>query len=287
MVHIISDTTASLPPEAVARFHLPIIPQIIHLGGQSYREGLDLNTETFLRLLRNEKGIPRTAAPPPQYFTEVFSQLVQDGEPIICIHPSSEVSGTVRSALLAAEEFPDADIRVIDSRTIAYSLGLLVIRAAEMAEQNASADTICDTIRDLMVRSRTYFRVATLEYLARGGRIGKATALLGSMLQIKPILTIHDGIIDQYARERSEHNAISRLTRIVVEQCPKNGLGSPAMMCDGSPEQQQAILPLAQQLGEVLGAGTLPIYTIPPAIITHAGPGVTGIGFLAETDHAG
>ena len=287
MVTIVTDTTAALPPEVVERFQIPIIPQMINFGNESYREGIDIDTETFVRKLRTERVLPKTAAPPPHFFSELFQRLVPSGEPIVCLHPSCEVSGTVRSAQLAAAEFPNANIRIIDTRTIAYALGIIVSLACEWAEAGESVETIIARTQQLIKRSRIYFRVPTLEYLARGGRIGGAAALLGSVLQVKPILTLRDGFIDQYARERTEHHALLRLTRIITEQCPHGDAGMPAMMYDGTLEQREPVEILARTFGSALGRVPLPLYGIPPAVITHAGPGVIGIGFFtAESQNA-
>lgn len=288
MVRIITDTTASLPSTVAQRYQVPIIPQIINFGSESFREGVDLDTETFVRKLRTGRVLPKTAAPPPQAFCQVFEQLARTGETIICLHPSSEVSGTVRSARLAAVDFPRTDIRIVDTRTIAFSLGYIVLRAVEWAAADVSADTILQRVNDLILRSRTYFRVATLDYLARGGRIGGAAALLGSVLQVKPILTIRDGIIDQYARERTERNAILRLTSILTQQCPQGNTGAPALMYDGTDEQRGEAERLALLFGSTLQCEPLPLYVLPPAIVTHAGPGVIGVGFFKlEAPNAG
>lgn len=281
MVTIVTDTTAALPPEIVERYQIPIIPQIINFGNESYREGIDIDTETFVRKLRTGRVLPKTAAPPPHFFSELFQRLVPSGEPIVCLHPSCEVSGTVRSAQLAAAEFPNADIRIIDTRTIAYALGTIVSLASEWAAAGESVETIMARTQQLIKRSHIYFRVPTLEYLARGGRIGGAAALLGSVLQVKPILTIRDGFIDQYARERTEHHALLRLTRIITKQCPSGDVGMPAMMYDGTQEQREPVEILARAFGSALGREPLPLYGIPPAVITHAGPGVIGIGFFS------
>ncbi len=138
MVQIITDTTAGLPKLISTRYHIPVIPQIINFTDQSYYEGVDLDNQTFMRLLKAAKALPKTAAPPPELFVEQFQRLVPLGETILCIHPSSDVSGTVRSAQTAALEFPTADIRVIDTRTIGSSLATLVTLAAEKAAAGES-----------------------------------------------------------------------------------------------------------------------------------------------------
>ncbi len=130
MVRIITDTTACLPKEVAEEYGLPVIPQIIHFGEESYYEGIDMDIDAFMQRLRLSKELPKTSAPPPELFVEQFEKFVPAGDSIICIHPSSEVSGTVRSATTASLDFPGADIRVIDTRTVASPLGSMVSEAA-------------------------------------------------------------------------------------------------------------------------------------------------------------
>src|SRR5512145_2030661 len=171
MVQIITDTTSGLPGEISRRYHIPVIPQIINIGSESYLEGTEIDNETFMRKLKTSSDLPKTAAPPPELFLEEFRRLVPLGEPILCIHPSSVVSGTVRSATVAAQDFPDADIRIIDTKVVGSPLATMVQLAAEWAAAGLDADTIIKRLDDLSPRCRVYFLVATLEYLAKGGRI--------------------------------------------------------------------------------------------------------------------
>jgi DegV family protein with EDD domain len=279
MVKIITDTLAGLPAETARRYNVPVIPQVIIFGTDSYQEGVEMDNAVFMQRLKASRELPKTAAPPPELFVEEFRRLVPEGEPILCIHPSAEVSGTVRSATVAARDFPDADIRVIDTRFIASPLATMVTLAAEWAETGHDADTIEARLRDLIPRCRIYFLVATLEYLAKGGRIGGGAALLGSVLQIKPILTFRDGQVDQFERERTQKRAVARLKELVLEQIPRDGSGHLSVMHAGVPDQGQA---LADDLGGQLGLSHIPILDVPPAIVTHAGPGILGVGFFVS-----
>jgi len=277
MVKIITDTTSGLPTEIARRYNIPVIPQIIIFGKDSYREGVEMDNAAFMARLATSAELPKTAAPPPELFAQEFRRLVPTGEPILCIHPSAEVSGTVRSATVAKDDFPGADIRVIDSRVIASPLATMVTLAAQWAEAGVGADEIEARIRDMIPRCRIYFLVDTLEYLAKGGRIGGATALLGSVLQIKPILTFRDGKVDQFDKERTHKRALARLKDLVLDQYPRNAEGHLSVMHAGVPEQAQA---LASDLGAALGVRQVPILDVPPAIVTHGGPGILGVGFF-------
>jgi DegV family protein with EDD domain len=279
MVKIITDTTSGLPAGTAKRYNISVIPQVIIFGTDSYLEGVEIDKATFMQRLKTSRELPKTAAPPPELFVKEFRRLVPDGEPILCIHPSAKVSGTVRSATVAARDFPDADIRVIDTRTIASPLATMVTLAAEWAEAGQDADTIESHIRELIPRCRLYFLVATLEYLAKGGRIGGAAALLGNVLQVKPILTFQYGQVNQFERERTHKRALARLKELVLEEIPRDGTGHLSVLHAAVPDQGQA---LADDLRTQLGLSHVPILDIPPAITTHAGPGILGAGFFVS-----
>ena len=277
MIHIITDTTSGLPGEISQRYHIPIIPQIINFGEKSYYEGVELDNPTFMRMLRASKELPKTAAPPPELFVQEFSKLVPTGGTIFCIHPSSEVSGTVRSAMTAAMEFPEADIRVIDTRTVGSPLSTLVQLAAEWADQGQDANTIESKIRQLIPHNRIYFLVDTLEYLAKGGRIGGATALLGSVLKIKPILALVDGRVDQFEKERTQKNAVRRLLELVKTQAARDGEAYISIMHAAVPERADQF---SRLLCSEFGLQSIPILDVPPAIVVHGGPGILAAAFF-------
>ncbi len=276
-VHIITDTTSGLPKEIAQSYHIPVIPQVIIFGNKSYYEGVDIDNASFMKMLTESRELPKTAAPPPELFIREFIHLIPSGEPILCIHPSSDVSGTVRSAQMAAQEFPGADIRIIDTRTVGSSLAILVQLAAEWSAQGQSADTIEQKIRRLIPRNRIYFLVDTLEYLAKGGRIGGATALLGSVLKIKPILALKDGRVEQFEKERTQKRAVNRLVELVKTQAARGDEAYISVMHAAVPGSAQD---LAQVLCQVCHADRIPILDVPPAIVTHGGPGILAAAFF-------
>lgn len=279
MVQMITDTTSGLPGEIARRFGIPVIPQIINIGNESYLEGVEIDNATFMARLKTSTELPKTAAPPPELFVQEFKRLVPLGEPILCIHPSSVVSGTVRSAAVAAKDFPEADIRVIDTRVVGSPLATMVQLAAEWAAAGADVDTIVERLEEMSPRCRVYFLVATLEYLAKGGRIGGASALLGSMLQIKPILTLREGRVEPFERERTHKHAVARLKQLVLNQYPHSENGYLSVMHAAVPDQAQE---LANDLQDRLGLRDIPILDVPPAIVTHGGPGILAVAFFVE-----
>jgi DegV family protein with EDD domain len=281
MVHIVSDTTSGLPLDVAAEHGVTMVPQIIVFGEETYRDDTEMDTQAFLEKLRASDTLPKTAAPPPVLYEPIYEELTAEGDTVICLHPSTDLSGTVRSATVAAQDFPEADIRVVDTRTIAAPLASMVLLAAEWAREGVDADTIIERVQDLMERQKVYFVVDTLEYLHRGGRIGGAKALLGGLLQIKPILTLEDGRVDALEQQRTHKRAVARLRELIV-----NGEGHP-----GDPDAHLAVMHVdaedeARELAEYfagaldLSVEQIPIYLLPPAIVVHGGPGILGATYF-------
>ena len=204
MIHIFADTTSSIPPPKAQELGLNYLPQMIVFGEVTYRDDTEIDSPTFISKLRSSAVLPKTAAPPPALYTPAFEKLAVPGNTLIVITPSSDLSGTYRSAQVAAQDFPNADIRIIDSRTIASGLAAIVLQALKWVEEGLDADTLEASIRSMCARSRTYFLVDTLEYLYKGGRIGGAQMLVGSILQVKPILTLRDGITQPVESQRTK-----------------------------------------------------------------------------------
>ncbi|MBN1486481.1 MAG: DegV family protein [Anaerolineae bacterium] len=279
MVHIIADTTSGLTEEFVREHNIPVIPQVINIGEESYLEGVNIDIPTFMQKMKASKVLPKTSAPPPELFVEVFKTLIPTGEPIICILPSAVVSGTVRSATVALKDFPGADVRIIDTGFISGPVRTLIELAVAWSEAGESAASIQRRIYDMLPRCHLYFLVTTLKYLAMGGRIGGAAALMGSVLKVKPVLTFNNSRIDVCEKIRTQKRAVERLKSLVMEQIAQNGEGYLKVLHAGVPEQGQA---LADELGEKLGISDIPIMNVPPAVVIHGGPGILGVAFFEK-----
>jgi DegV family protein with EDD domain len=278
LVRIVTDTTACVP-ESYAREHaVEVVPQVILFGEQSYLEDVEISAEEFIRRLKTCVELPKTAAPPPGEFVKAYARQLEAADAVISIHPSTEVSGTVRSALTAkAESFPQADIRVLDTRTVAGNLASMVMAAVGWAEAGACADEILTCLRAMIPRARTYFLVSTLEYLQRGGRLGGASALIGSVLQIKPILELKDGRVEVLEKVRTQRRAMERLRDLALEQCPRTPEAHLSVMHADDLAAAEAFV---TELGQALGMDRIPIYGVGAAITTHAGPGTVAVGFF-------
>lgn len=278
MLKIVSDTLTGFPLETLRARGIPVIPQIVVFGETSYRDDSEIDTATFLQKLKASKISPKTAAPPPQLYNSIFAEAAQNGDTVLVIAPSAKLSGTVRSAETAKNDFPGADIRIIDTQTLACNQGSLTLLAADLARQGCSADEIEARIRGLTPRGQLYFVLDTLEYLKRGGRIGAAKALLGEMLQVKPILQLQDGAIAPFDQERTKKRATARLIEVVTEQV--RGVAAPHLSVVHIDAEAEAAA-LSAELSVRTGIPDIPIYLLPPAIVVHAGPKAIGAGFFA------
>jgi len=279
MVHIIGDTLSCLSLDEARKLGIPYLPQIIIFGDQSYRDDTEIDSDTFIAKLKKSTELPKTAAPYPPLYAPYFKELSKDGEPILVICPPSKVSGTVRSAEVAAKDFPNADIRVLDTPVIGAALGSVLRKAAEWAKSGLDADAISKRVMEMSERNRTYFLVDTLEYLQKGGRIGAAQALFGSILQVKPLLAFKGGQVVPVESTRTKAKALARFIEIVAAECPKKEESFFTVEHGGDKELAAS---LANQFKSILGVKDVPITHVPPAILVHGGPGVIGVSYFVD-----
>jgi DegV family protein with EDD domain len=277
MTKIVADTTSGLPHEMLKTLGIPLIPQIVVFGEESYRDDTELDTATFLQKLKASAQLPKTAAPPPQLYHPIFEQALKDGEDVVVVAPSAKVSGTVRSAEVAAQDFPSLKVHVVDTQTVAGNLASLVLLAHEWAREGMNAEAIVKRLNEWIPRGRLFFLVNTLEYLQKGGRIGGAKALLGELLQVKPILCLQKGQVEPFEQQRTKRRALARILEIVEEQCPKNAAANLSVMQADALEEADT---LAADLRSRMNLTHIPIYELPPAIVVHGGPGVMAVGFF-------
>lgn len=279
MTIIVADTTCGLPRKLLEERCIPLIPQIVTFGEESYHDDRDLDTATFLSKLKTFPTLPKTSAPEPSLYYPVFAEARRKGESVIVVAPTSKASGTVRSAETAAQDFPEVDIRVVNTQTVSCNLGSLVLVASDMAKAGKSADEIVAKLNDMIPRGRIYFLVDTLEYLAKGGRIGGAKKLLAELLEIKPILQVKDGQVESFEQQRTKKRALARLVEVVTESCKG---GEDAHLCVLQVEAEKEAQALVEELKSKVPVSHIPVYELPPAIVVHAGPKAMGVGFFVE-----
>lgn len=279
MIKVIADTTCGLPLEELAALGVDVIPQIIIFDGKSYRDDTEIDTPTFLAKLQEAKELPKTSAPPPALYEPLYDACAKAGCSIIIPTPSTELSGTFRSAEVAAENRPGLDVHILDTRTIAGGLGVLVKKAKQWADDGQDPETIITGLRELAGREVVYFLVDTLEYLHKGGRIGNASFLIGSVLQMKPILGIVDGKVTAIEKQRTSAKALKRLKELVLEAYPRGEESNITVSHCGGQERAESF---AKELAQDLGLKEIPVYEVPPAIVVHTGPGVISVSFFKK-----
>jgi len=277
MLTIVADTLSCIPPDVAKGMGIPYVPQIIIFGDESYKDDYEMDSATFINRLRTSPVLPKTAAPPPALYAPIYEKYANNGNTVVVLSPTAELSGTFRGATVGAEDFPDADIRVVDTRTIGSGLGSIVYQAFDWIKEGMDADTLVEKVKELSARQRIYFVVDTLEYLHKGGRIGGAKMLMGSLLQVKPILQLSDGHIEPAENQRTKRRALARLKEMVLNEYPANRDGKLTIMHGDA-------LPEAEALADEYVAAGLPrpsIHNLPPAILVHGGPGIVAASFFA------
>ncbi len=279
MTKIIADTTCGLPLNELADLGIDVIPQIIIFDGKPYKDDSEIDTPTFLAKLKKAKELPKTAAPPPVLYEPLFKKYAEQGQSIVIPAPSTNLSGTYRSAEVASETVPEADVHILDTRTVAGGLGVLVKKAKAWADEGKAPDKIIEDLKELGKREVVYFLVDTLEFLHKGGRIGNASYLIGSVLQMKPILGLKDGKVDAVEKQRTSSKALRRLKELVLADCPKgNDSYITVSHCGGQHRAES----FANELATALEINSIPVYEVPPAIVVHGGPGIISVSFFKE-----
>ncbi len=271
-VAIVTDSTADLPALLVKARGITVVPLTLNFEGRSLLDGVEIRPSEFYRKLPNATTHPTTSQPSPGRFAEAYADLLNDHSEVVSIHISEKLSGTYASAVQGAEMVDASRVHVIDSQLVSMSLGLLTLAATEMVTQGADASAIARRVMDMREQVQTYFSVATLEFLRRGGRIGRASAMLGSVLQVKPVLCIRDGLVTPLERVRTFDRALSRVVELTREVDRGKGLCVIVGHADAESDAER----VARELEPV--AETLMIQPLGPVVGAHAGPGVVGVG---------
>ena len=284
-IAIVTDSSAYLPPELVAQHGIHVIPLYVHFGEETFHDGISLDPAAFYWKLRGAETLPTTSQPSAGDFAALYRRLGGESDAIVSIHISSKLSGTVPSALAAREMLqaeaaergdPQPEIHVVDSLLTSGALGLLVTAAARLVATNASARAVAQATEDLIPSLTVAFVVDTLEYLRKGGRIGGAAALLGSVIQIKPILHLDGGRIEVLEKVRTASKAKRRLLGIMEERM---GTGSPVRVAIIHADAPGEAEKLKQEVESRFDCAELFVCEFSAAIATHVGPGTVALAF--------
>jgi DegV family protein with EDD domain len=270
----VTDSTSDIPAHLLEEQPLTVVPLTVDVGSQTYRDGVDLSREEFLTRLRRGEDV-RTSQPPIGAFQTLYQQLLDAGCDVVAIHIASQLSGTFNASRAAAQAVDPARIRVIDSGTVSIACGWLALEGAERAKQGASAADIAAYLEARQADARVFAVLDTLEYLRRGGRISRASAFLGSTLQIKPILEVVAGEIHPVERVRTMRRALDRMVELATERAPWDKL---AVMHLGTPEAAKALADRLEPLAPPVPIERAELGTV---IGVYTGPGAMGFAGLA------
>lgn len=273
-VRIVTDSSADLAADVVERLGIEVVPLSIRFGDEEYTDGVDLSVSQFYDKLASSADLPETAAPSPGAFEAAFRRQADAGaDAIVCINLSSGLSATLQSAQNAASAVEGLDVRVVDSRSITSGLGTEVRLAAEAAADGAGADDVVALVDDLVGRTHVFGALDTLDNLKKGGRIGGAQALLGSLLSVKPLLDLSSGEVAEAGRARTRRRALEWLRDKVFSQPAVEHL----CIAHGMAPDLDNMLDL---LAPRYPADQVTVTTIGPVIGTHGGPRVMGLTWV-------
>jgi DegV family protein with EDD domain len=272
-VRVVTDSASDLPQELVDKLGIVIVPLTIRFGDEELVDREELSTDDFWRRLQASDVLPETSAPSAGAFEATFRDLAADGaDGIVCINISSKLSATMQAAQVASKAAePSCPVSVVDSLSASMGLGALVIAAAEQAASGATLDAILDDVASRRDHVKLFGALDTLEYLKKGGRIGGVRAMLGSMLSIKPIVEIRDGVVEEAGKVRTRSKAL----RLLVDKVKEYPLESLAVLQGLASDLDE----LLDMLDPIFPRDQIVVSEIGPVIGTHAGPGVIGVTF--------
>jgi len=271
-VRIVTDSTADIPPDLAAELGITVVPLQVHFGNQSYRDGIDITPDEFYQRLRVSPDLPKTSQPSVGAFEEAYERLCSETDSILSIHVSSSLSGTYGAALLARDSVRNrCTVEVLDSRLVSLGLGILAINCARLAKQGVGLRDLTHHAKRMIPNVHITFMVETLEYLQKGGRIGRAQAFLGSLVNIKPILKIEEGEVRPVEKVRTRSKALDRLVEF-VELFPR--IEEIGLLYSTTPEDAEVVL---RRIEPLVPRDRVIVGQIGPVVGTYTGPGMIGL----------
>lgn len=276
-IAIVTDSTSDIEPERARVLNIDVVPLFVVFGDKSYRDYVDLSRSEFYHKLSHEPALPTTSQPTAQMFEEAFRPHVEAGDEILCIVISSKLSGTINAARSAAQQFPGAKIFIVDSESVAGGLGMLVMHAREMALAGATAEQILEALEHQKHTQRLYACIPDLSHVVRTGRIGKARAVIGTLMRIVPVISLRDGEVVAEAQVRTMSRAQETMIDLSLKNVSDVSRARFLVLHTNAPALANDIL---QRLRARLGGvepKMLGILEAGPVIATHGGPGAVGI----------
>ena len=277
-IRIVTDSVADLPPALASANGITVVPAYVIIGNETFRDGMDISADRFYERLGTLPRLPTTSQPTVADFQEIYGRLLDQGHQIVSIHVSSKLSGTVNSATQAKAALGDsAQIEIVDSQLASSPQALAALNAAEWAKETSDFHELARRVRQSLTRYHCYVLVDTLEFLQKGGRIGKASAFLGGMLKVKPILTIRDGEVHPVERPRSSERGKTRLVELARDLAPVRRIN-----VSYSTDRAQA-LAVRAELAELVDPEHLVESRFGPVLGTYLGPNALGVAVAQDS----
>jgi DegV family protein with EDD domain len=277
-VAIVTDSSAGLPRELVEELNIQVVPVFLVQGGQMFRDGVDITPTEVYRRIRGGEDLFTSAPPSVPEFLGVYQAAARESSAIISIHMSPELSSTHNVALAASKQVEGVPTRVLNCNTAAIGQGFVVLEAARAAAAGATLDEVLSRAADMVATIRFFFTLDTFEYLRRSGRIGGAAALLGSMLQFRPVLYMPHGVVEVFARPRTKRRAVELMLQQMAEQPEGRPMHAAIAHADVPDEAEE----LRQTVAERFNCVELLVTEFTPVVGAHTGPGLIGIAFYVE-----
>jgi DegV family protein with EDD domain len=278
-VAIVADSTAYLPAEVIEKYNIHVVPLQLIWGEETFKDGVDIQPSEFYNRLQTAEVMPTTSQPSAAEFKQIFEKLIAEGKDVLAILISSGLSGTVASAVQAKKMLPEARLEIVDSLTAGMELGFHVLEAARAVEKGESLEKCKAQAEGAQSKSGIVFAVDTLEFLHRGGRIGGAKRLMGTMLNIKPILEVKDGKVEALDSVRTRRKAHDRLLELIQERSQGKKLRYASAMHANADDDAQKLL---NQLEELVEVDESFVVELSPVIGTHVGPGAVVLAYMVD-----
>jgi len=279
-VKVVTDSTSDLTPELLARYDIRVVPLYVRFGEEIYADGVEIDNRQLFRKVEEKGVLPQTAAPTPDDFLNVFKELVEAGHDVICITLSSHLSATCQSATIAAGELPPGRVEVIDGLNLSSATGMLVLYAAELAQQGLPLAEIAARVREKIPKLRTYFVVDTMEYLYKGGRCSGLQSLVAGILKIHPMLALSEGkIIVKDKIRGGGKKIVDRLVDCIAADREQVDQQFVFVTGAAAEEMVEAIL---QRVKDLFPAARVFVAEAGSVISSHCGPGTVGILYMLK-----
>ena len=276
-IQIVTDSASDLSDEEASSLGIKIVPLSIRFGEEELIDRIELSADEFYERMNNSTDVPQTAAPSPGAFKKAFEDCFTNGaETVICINISGELSATIQAAEAGARELPEKDIRIFDSKSVTGGLGTMVLEAAKASQNDSSVDEIFNLLENLRSKTRVYAAIDTLENLKKGGRIGNAQALLGSMLSIKPLIDVSTGIVEEAGRQRTRKKSLLWLSNKLAEF--EVNIENLVVMHARAEDLDEFL----NMFGTQVDKSNMRVTALGPVVASHGGPGVIGICFTLK-----